>query len=115
MEKEICSSWGAEILALLVLWARTPTYRHMPSLSHSVPPSLSLFPHCLLQWNPCKARGGMELETTTWWEASLMAQLAKNLPAMRETWVRSLGWKGPLEKGKATHSSILAWKIPWTI
>jgi len=46
--------------------------------------------------------------------ASLVAQLVKNLPAMRETWVRSLGWKDPLEKGKATHSSVLAWRIPWT-
>ena len=43
-----------------------------------------------------------------------MAQLVKNLPAMRETWVRSLSWEDPLEKGKATHSSILAWRIPWT-
>ena len=42
-----------------------------------------------------------------------MAQLVKNPPAMRETWVRSLGWEDPLEKGKATHSSILAWRIPW--
>ena len=39
----------------------------------------------------------------------------KNLPAMRETWVLSLGWEDPLEKGTATHSSILAWKIPWTV
>ena len=44
-----------------------------------------------------------------------MAQLVKNLPAMRETWVRSLGWEDALEKGKATHSSILAWRIPWTV
>ena len=44
--------------------------------------------------------------------APLVAQLVKNLPAMRETWVRSLGWEEPLEKGKATHSSILAWRIP---
>ena len=44
-----------------------------------------------------------------------MAQLVKNLPAMRETWVQSLGWEDPLEKGRATHSSILAWRIPWTI
>ena len=44
--------------------------------------------------------------------ASLVAQLIKNLPAMWETWVRSLGWEDPLEKGKATHSSILAWRIP---
>ena len=43
-----------------------------------------------------------------------MAQLVKNLPAMRENWVPSLGWEDPLEKGKATHSSILAWRIPWT-
>ena len=45
--------------------------------------------------------------------ASPVAQLVKNLPAMRETWIRSLGWEDPLEKGKATHSSILAWRIPW--
>ena len=43
-----------------------------------------------------------------------MALLVKNLPAMRETWVRSLGWEDPLETGKATHSSILAWRSPWT-
>ena len=47
--------------------------------------------------------------------ASLVAQLVNNLPAMWETLVRSLGWEDPLEKGKATHSSILAWRIPWTI
>ena len=40
--------------------------------------------------------------------------MVKNLPAVQETWVPSLGWKDPLEKGMATHSSILAWKIPWT-
>ena len=47
--------------------------------------------------------------------ASLVAQLVKNLPTMRDTWVRSLGWEDPLEKGKATHSSILAWRSPWTV
>ena len=46
---------------------------------------------------------------------SFVAQLVKNLPAMRETWIRSLGWEDPLEKGKATDSSILAWRIPWTV
>ena len=46
--------------------------------------------------------------------SSLVAQLVKNLPAMEETWVRSLGWEDPLEKGMVTHSSILAWRIPWT-
>ena len=48
---------------------------------------------------------------TPFW-ASLVAQLVKNLPAVRETWVRSLGWEDPLEKGKATHSRILSWRIP---
>ena len=47
--------------------------------------------------------------------ASLVVQLVKNPPAVLKTWLRSLGWEDPLEKGKATHSSILAWKIPWTV
>ena len=47
--------------------------------------------------------------------ASLVAQLVKNLPAMQESWVQSLGWEDPLEKGKTTYSSILAWRIPWTV
>ena len=48
-------------------------------------------------------------------EASLVAQTVKNLPAMQETWVQSLGLEDPLEKKMATHSSILAWRIPWTV
>ena len=56
---------------------------------------------------PCLAP---RLHVASW--ASPVAQLIKNPPAMRETWVRSLGWEDPLEKGKATHSSILAWRIP---
>ena len=47
--------------------------------------------------------------------ASLVAHLGKNLPSMWETWVWSLGWEDPLEKGKATHYSIPAWRIPWTL
>ena len=43
-----------------------------------------------------------------------MVQTLKNLPAMQETWVQSLDWEDPLEKGMATHSSILAWRIQWT-
>ena len=46
--------------------------------------------------------------------ASLVIQMVKNLPAIQETWVQSLGWEDPLEEGMATHSSILAWSIPWT-
>ena len=49
---------------------------------------------------------------TVW--ASLVAQLVKNLPAIWKTWLRSLGWEDPLEEGMATHSIILAWRIPWT-
>ena len=69
-------------------------------------------------------REGLEGEGELWrWDpeiiqilirASLVAQMVKHLPAMRETWVRSLGWKDPLEKEMATHASILAWEIPWT-
>ena len=47
------------------------------------------------------------------WGASLVAQMVKNLPALWEIWVSSLGQKDPLKKGMATHSSILAWRIPW--
>ena len=46
--------------------------------------------------------------------ASLVAQMVKNLPEIQETWVQSLGWEDPLEVGMATHSSIFAWRIPWT-
>ena len=50
-----------------------------------------------------------------WGWASLVAQMVQNLPAIQGTWVQSLGWEDLLEKGKATHSSILAWRIPWTL
>ena len=66
-----------------------------------------MFKHPCISCNKC-----------TTLRASLAAQLVKNLPAMQETWVRSLGWENPLEKGKATLSSILDWRIyrlysPW--
>ena len=47
-------------------------------------------------------------------KASLVAKTVKNLPAMQETQVQSLSWEDPLEKGMATHSSILTWRVPWT-
>ena len=53
------------------------------------------------------------LSSKSFW-ASLVAHTVKDLPAMQETWVRSLGWEDPLEKGMAPHSSILVWRIPWT-
>ena len=61
----------------------------------------------------CAGEGTGYLLQYSW--ASLVARLVKNLPAMWETKVPSLGWEDPLEKGKATHSSILAWSIPWTV
>ena len=58
--------------------------------------------------------GNSELNTIkVFGGASLVVQMVKNLPAMQETWVRSLGQEDPLEKEMATHSSILAWRIPW--
>ena len=63
-------------------------------------------------WNENQARIGLIL---TIYGTSLMAHLVKNLPVMQETWVQSLGWEDPLENRKATHSSILAWRIPWTV
>ena len=58
--------------------------------------------------------GTLDLRRRRRVSASLVAQMVKNLPVVWETWVRSLGQKDPLEKGRATYSSILAWRIPWT-
>ena len=54
-----------------------------------------------------------QTQLSNWTE--LVAQLVKNMPAMQQTWVPSLGWGDPLEKGKATHSNVLAWRITWTL
>ena len=78
-----------------------------------------------LVWSPCCPRDSQEASSAPQFEninslvlsllwATLVAQKVKNPPAMRETWVRSLGWEDPLEKEMATHSSILTWRIPWT-
>ena len=68
-------------------------------------------------WIPGSGRSAGEgigyLLQCSW--ASLVAELVKNPPTMRETWVQSLGWEDPPEKGKTTHSSILAWRIPRTV
>ena len=86
-----CSIYLQTVLFSLLCRKHSP----MPTCSRG---SVNVF---LNEWNPC-------------W-ASLVAQLIKNPPAMQETWVRSLGWEDPLENGKASPSSILAWRIPWTI
>ena len=68
----------------------------------------------MIPWSGTSSGEGIGYPLWYSW-ASLVAQLVKNLPTMRETWVQSLDWEDPLEKGKATHSSILAWRIPWTV
>ena len=73
-------------------------------------PSLEYFEHFFASmWDECN----WEVVEHSW--ASLVTQVVKNMPAIWETWVPSLGWEDHLEKGKATHSSILAWSIPCTI
>ena len=67
-----------------------------------------------LGWEEPLEREGIGYPLQYSW-ASLVIQLVKNLLAMQETWVHCVGWEDPLKKEKATHSSILAWKIPWTI
>ena len=59
-------------------------------------------------------KSGLNVNLQKPW-ASLVTQLVENLPAMWETWLKFLGWEDPLDKGKATHSRILAWRIPWTV
>ena len=71
--------------------------------------------HWLCQGNICGLLPCViQVQVRAWW-ASLLAQLVKYLPVIQEIWVRSLGWEDILEKGMATHCSILAWRIPWPI
>ena len=72
------------------------------------------FPHLLLKMVNSSAGEGISYAYQYSW-TSLLSQLLKNPPAIPETWVPSLGWEDPLEKGKSTHSSILAQRIPWTV
>ena len=109
-----------------------------PKAVHDCATSLSLFTfmHWRRKWQPtpvflpgesqepgslvgCRLWGHTELDTTEVTQHSIAqqspsVQTVKRLPAMRETWLPSLGWEDPLEKEMATHSSILAWRIPWT-
>ena len=81
----------------------------------AVCPDMACCPNLLTPATECEFYKGFKKNFIYVLWASLVAQLVKNLPAMRVTWVQSLGWEEPLEKGKATHSSILAWRIPWTV
>ena len=77
-------------------------------------PNKEILPQSPLRHHPKATKRETEISTPFFTRASLVAQMVKNPPAMQETWVRSLGWEDPLEKGTATHSSILVWRIPWT-
>ena len=84
-----------------------------PNSSHP-PPSCLCVQSLVLSL--CASISALEIGlSVSFSRASLVIQLVKNPPAMRETWVWSLGWEDPLEKGKATHSTILAWRIQWTV
>ena len=95
-----------------------------PTFSHFLSPSSRDFLVPLgckpLEWYHVHIWGCWYFSWQSWFQVvthpswhSLVAQRLKHLPAMRETWFRSLGWEDPLEKEMATHSSILAWRIPW--
>ena len=94
-----------------------PFIRSWTSLIAQLVKNLSAIQETLVQFlgqeDPSTGEGISYPLQPSW--ASLVAQLVKNLPAMQETWVQFLGWEDTLEKEKATHSSILAWRIPWTI
>ena len=115
-----------------ILWARTLEWVAMPSSMGLPNPRIksgspALWGSLVAQlvktlpagdrsWIPGSGRSAGEgRDTTPGFLGSPVAQLVKSPPAMRETWVRSLSWDDPLEKGKATHSSILAWRIPWMV
>ena len=101
-------SQGQRSLVGCRLWGRTESTR-LKRLSCS---SSTYMPH-FVYFSICQRTFGLIPSFGYLW-ASLVAQTVKCLPAMWETQVRSLGWEHPLQKEMATHSSILAWKIPWT-
>ena len=105
--------WGPEEYAMFVewVWVRWSRASWLLLFSHSVI-SDSVTPWTAAHQAPLSFTVFRIRLRFTSTRASLVAQLVKNLPAMPESWVRSLGWEDPLEKGKATHCSILAWRIP---
>ena len=100
--------------------SRTEKYQLLSSLGKPLPPPPPS-PAARPVPRPLLGRETLLRSTDLMWHlwaspetrASPVAQTVKNLPAMQERQVRSLGWKDPLEKGMATHSSILAWRVPW--
>ena len=102
----------------MYIYLHTHTHMHCPSLSLSLSLSSAGEESACNVGDPSSIPGsgrapeeGMGYPLQYSW-VSLVAQMVKNLPTVWETWVQSLGWEDPLEEGMATHSSILAWKIP---
>ena len=90
------------------------TSAHLGSILFSFLVGFPVVPIALIEWSIFFSPHWYVFPLRYSW-ASLVAQLVKNPPAMWETWVWSLRWEDPLEKGKSTHSSTLAWRIPWTV
>ena len=102
-------------LGAFPLWASKEAHTKAVKATalHSDSPGMSLCDLGHFMW-PLWGHANLLLHQLSHREAPV-AQMVKNPPAMWETWVWSLGWEDPVEKGNATHSSILAWRIPWTV
>ena len=111
MNRMQCSFWATPVFACEIYSATTALA--LPDSSVGKGSTCTAGDPGSIPGSGRSAGGGIGYPLKYSW-ASLVAQLVKNLPAMWETWVRSLGWEDPLEKGKATHSRMLAWRIPWT-
>ena len=99
-----------EKTSLFKIFFKRSVWLHMALFGHC--PSIISIEHLLMRHHARCQRHRIVIYYDYW--ASLMDQTVKNPPAMQETWVQSLGQEDPLEEGMATHSSILAWRIPWT-
>ena len=103
--------WRRERLPIPVFWPGECFFQGFPDSSVGKESPCNAGDPSLIPGSGRSTGEGISYPLQYSW-AFLVAQLVKNLPAVRETWVQSLGWEDPLEKGKATHSSILAWRIP---
>ena len=127
----LCLSTNTTSLLLLSTCAVLAYLSHVQlfvtpwTVACQAPLSMGILQAKILKWMPCSPPGDLstqefnqglplyrQIHYRLW--ASWVAQTVKNLPALQETQISSLSWKDPLEKGMATHSCILAWKVPWT-
>ena len=117
MEVMILNHWTAREVPNCILFHQDTILIHCQSFNYGT--AMLLFVPGIICSLPSTGDG---LFVSIWVERAPSCHMGfpggsvvKNPPAKQETWVRSLGWDDPLEKGKATHSSILAWRIPWTV